>query len=58
VSEEQLLEMLWDIALSDHMGDVAGAVEPLAKHFGVDGYSLEELPSKLREAGKVPDHFL
>ena len=36
-------EVLWSIALSDHLGDVAEAIEPTLKHFGMRVMSLDEL---------------
>ena len=35
MNDEKLIEALWSIALSDHLGDVAEAIEPILKHFGM-----------------------
>ena len=43
MNDEKLIEVLWSIALSDHLGDVAEAIEPILKHFGMRVMSLDEL---------------
>ena len=33
MKDEELIEVLWSISLSENLGDVAEAIEPILKHF-------------------------
>ena len=56
ISDEDLKNVLWSIALSDHMGDVAEAITPLLAHFGLEETSLSQLLDALVRRDLIPDY--
>lgn len=56
MNDKQLIEVLWSVALSDHMGDVAEAVEPILKHLGLPSVALEDLIDEMRKRDMIPDY--
>ena len=57
IDDERLKEVLWSISLSDHMGDVQEAVEPILKYFGVtDDVDYGNLNSLLEGEKLYPEY--
>ena len=56
MNDEKLIEVLWSIALSDHLGDVAEAIEPILKHFGMRVMSLDALLDEMEKRDLMPDY--
>tara|TARA_R110000823_G_C15710805_1_gene477531 strand:- start:330 stop:515 length:186 start_codon:yes stop_codon:yes gene_type:complete len=56
MNDEKLIEVLWSIALSDHLGDVAEAIEPILKHFGMRVMSLDALLNEMEKRDLMPDY--
>jgi hypothetical protein len=56
MNDEKLIEVLWSIALSDHLGDVAEAIEPILKHFGMRVMSLDALLDEMQKRDLMPDY--
>ena len=57
IKKEDLVEVLWGICLSDHLGDVWNSVEPLVESLGIDsGLSGEELLDKMEEMDLIPSY--
>ena len=56
MNDEKLIEVLWSIALSDHLGDVAEAIEPILKQFGMRVMSLDALLDEMKKRDLMPDY--
>ena len=56
MNDEKLIEVLWSLALSDHLGDVAEAIEPILKHFGMKVMSLDNLLDEMKKRDLMPDY--
>lgn len=54
IPEEEIKEVLWGIALSDHLGDVADAIEPILKRMGIPLVGTENLLEELKQRGLAP----
>lgn len=55
MTDESVIEMLWDLSLSDHLGDVAEAITPILKRFGLPTLSLPALHEELKKRDLRPD---
>lgn len=56
MTDKQLREVLWNIALSDHLGDVADAIRPICRHFGIrKEMCLEELMDEMTKRKLEPN---
>jgi len=58
MKDEELIEVLWSISLSDHLGDVAEAIAPILKKFGIPVMSLPALHGELKKRDLRPDWAL
>lgn len=47
MTDEELIEVLWSISLSDHLGDVAESIGPILKKFNLPTLSLPALHDEL-----------
>ena len=47
INNTVLLNALYSLCLSDHMGDAMDAMEKVFKHFGIKSIEYEEEPSEL-----------
>ena len=56
IDDEKLVRVLWGLALSDHLGDVSEAIEPIRRHFGLRAESLDALLGEMKKRDLVPDY--
>lgn len=57
IKKDVLIEILWGICLSDHLGDIWNSIDPLLEALGLPvGISDEELLDKMRELDLIPDY--
>ena len=56
MKDEELIEVLWSISLSDHLGDVAEAIAPIQKKFGIPVMSLPALHEEVKKRDLRPDY--
>lgn len=56
MKDEELIEVLWSISLSENLGDVAEAIEPILKHFVINVMSLPQLHDELVKRNLMPDY--
>jgi hypothetical protein len=56
MEDEKLLEVLWRLALSDHLGDVAEAIKPIVTHFKMESTSLDHLRDEMKRLNILPDY--
>lgn len=54
--KKQMIEVLWSLALSDHLGDVAEAIAPILKSFGMEAMSLDALLAEMKKRDLIPDY--
>ena len=54
--DADLIEVLWSISLSENLGDVAEAIEPILKKFGVPVLALPALNKELQRRDLRPDY--
>jgi|688.fasta_scaffold430586_2 hypothetical protein len=50
----EMIEVLWSISLSDHLGDVAEAIAPILKQYGLPVMSLPALHEELKKRDLRP----
>lgn len=55
ITDDQLKEVLWQICLSDHLGDVCEAIEPILEHFGLALNGLEAIRAEMETKGLQPE---
>lgn len=55
ITDEHLKEVLWRVCLSDHIGDVCGAIKPILDHFGLGHDGLEEILDGMKSKGLEPE---
>ena len=57
IKKDVLIEILWGICLSDHLGDIWNSIDPLLEALELPvGISDEELLDKMRELDLIPDY--
>jgi hypothetical protein len=56
MTDEELIEVLWSISMSDHLGDVAEAIEPILGKFGLSVMGLSDLHQELKKRDLMPDY--
>lgn len=57
IKKADLVDVMWGICLSDHLGDVWNSIEPLVESLGIsnDIYGVDLL-DKMKEMGLIPDY--
>ncbi len=55
MKDDQLIEILWSICLSDHLGDVEEAIAPILKHFAITKSGLENIREEMKDRGIIPE---
>jgi len=56
MKNEELIKVLWSISLSENLGDVAEAMEPILDHFKIKVMSLSRLHDELVKRNMMPDY--
>lgn len=56
MKDEKLIATLWSISLSENLGDVAEAIEPILEYFGIEVMSLPQLHDELVKRNLMPDY--
>lgn len=56
IQDTDLVDVLWSLSLSDHLGDVAEAIKPILTYFGIKTVSLEQLNDELKKRDLRPDY--
>ena len=56
IEKDELLEVLWGICLSDHLGDVMGSLGPLLKPLGLEVDGQEALLDKMKAKDLIPEY--
>lgn len=58
IKKADLVEVMWGICLSDHLGDVWNSVKPLVGSLGISkDVCGDNLLEKMKELDLIPDHF-
>lgn len=55
LTENEMIEVLWSLSLSENLGDVAEAIDPILKKFNLPTLALPALNDELERRGLVPD---
>lgn len=59
IDDEVLKEVIWSVCLSDHMGDVSSAIEPILNVMGLPTVlTFDELIEVIRKRKLQPTHAL
>lgn len=56
MDKDELIEVLWSITLSDHMGDVLDAINPIIKNLGLVNGSLDDIRTQMISYKLLPDY--
>ena len=57
IKKEDLVDVMWGICLSDHLGDVWDSIKPLTDALGIPkDYYGDGLLSKMKEMDLIPDY--
>jgi len=57
IPKDDLIEFLWGVCLSDHLGDVMYEVSKVAKLIGINGeLDQEDLLNEMKKRDMIPDY--